>query len=105
MTGFALPQGVSYAIVAHGERAGSATAVQLADVDGQFIILSALSTNAGNVYLGNKSTVTVPAGTTDLTSGIPLEPGETLILPIHNLSQIWIICDNAGDDLSYMALA
>lgn len=102
---FALPQGVGYAVVAMGERAGSATAVQLADVDGQFFFVGALPTNAGNVYLGNSVAVTVPAGTTDITSGLALEPGETVLLPIHNLSQLWIICDNAGDDLSYLVLA
>ncbi len=102
---FALPQGVGYAVVASGERAGSATAVQLADVDGQFFFIGALPSNSGNVYLGRASTVTIPAGSTDLTSGLALEPGETILLPIHNLSQIWIICDNAGDDLSYLVLA
>ena len=87
-----------------GERAGSATAVQLPDVPSQLVWISALAGNAGDVYLGF-SGVTVADGTTDTTSGFELNPGDKIgPLPIHNLNQLYIICDNAGDDITYLVL-
>lgn len=91
-------------IVATGERAGSATAVQLPSVSGSMIYIKAVGSNAGNVYVGI-SGVTVVNGTTDTTSGIELDAGEMLgPLPLDNLDKLYIICDNAGDDITYMVL-
>lgn len=86
-----------------GERQGSATAVQLPDVPGRFVTITALTSNAGNVYLGG-SGVTVPDGTTDTTSGIELEPGDMWMAEISNLNKLYMICDNAGDDITYLVL-
>ena len=87
-----------------GERAGSATAVQLPNVEGSLIWITALVSNAGNVYLG-KSGVTVPNGTTDTTSGIELTPGSSIgPLTLGNLNMLYIICDNAGDDITYLVM-
>jgi len=94
----------TYNTVTSGERQGSATAVQLPDVAGKFVYISALADNAGNVYLG-ASTVTVPDGTTDTTSGLVLEAGDTIgPLPLSNLNKLYMICDNAGDDITYLVL-
>ena len=46
-----------------------------------------------------------PGGTTDTTSGIGLAAGETLgPLGVENLNKLYLIGDNAGDDLSYLIL-
>ena len=91
--------------VVSGERAGSATAVQLPTVAGSMILITALSSNAGNVYLGAAG-VTIPNGTTDVTSGLELIPGSmTPWLPLDNLNRLYMICANAGDDITYLVLA
>ena len=89
--------------VAHGEIAGSATAKQLPSiaVPGT-VLLKALQGNSGNVYLGLSNAVTVPAGSQDVTSGYALDDGDEIELSVENLNELWIIGDNAGDDLSYM---
>ncbi len=91
--------------VAHGEIAGSASAKQLPDIAvAGTVILKALQGNSGNVYLGLSNAVTVPAGTQDTTSGFVLDDdaGDEIELSVENLNELWIICDNAGDDLTYM---
>lgn len=93
-----------YETVVSGERQGSATAVQLPDVPARLIYISALASNAGDVYLGAAG-VTVPDGTTDTTSGLELNPGETIgPLALNNLNQLYMICDNATDDISYLVM-
>jgi hypothetical protein len=88
-----------------GELAGSATAVQMPDVRGSLCKFKAVNSNAGNVYIGFTSGVTVIDGTTDTTSGWELDAGqETPWLPVINLNLFWRICDNAGDDLTYIML-
>lgn len=87
-----------------GERQGSATAVQLPDVPGTLVWISAATSNTGDVYLGGAG-VTVPNGTTDTTSGIELNPGDTIgPLPLANLNVLYMICDNATDDITYMVM-
>lgn len=91
-------------VVATGERQGSATAVQLPSVAGSMFWIKAVASNAGNVYLG-VSGVTVVDGTTDATSGFELTPGDMIgPLPADNLNNFWIICNNAGDDVTYLAM-
>lgn len=93
-----------YQVVVSGERQGSATAVQLPNIPAELVWITAQDDNAGDVYLGGAG-VTVPDGTTDTTSGIQLEAGDTIgPLPIANLNLLYIICDNAGDDISYLVL-
>lgn len=94
-----------YSTVACGERQGSATAAQLPSVAASIIRIKACVSNAGNVYLGG-SGVTKPDGTTDTSTGLELCPGDdTGWLPVSNLNIFYIICDNAGDDITYIALS
>jgi hypothetical protein len=72
--------------VVSGELQGSASAVQGPDIACLQVTFKALASNAGNVYLGGAG-VTVADGTTDTTTGL-----------------VYRICDNAGDDLTYIAL-
>ena len=87
--------------VVSGEVSGSTTAKQLPDVPGRRIFIQALPGNAGNVHVGAAG-VTIPDGTTDTTSGLVMEPGKGFDFWISNLNKLYIICDNAGDDIVYM---
>jgi hypothetical protein len=88
-----------------GELQGSATAIQCPDVPWcRMVIFKALTSNVGDVYMGGPD-VTIPDGTTDATSGLELSPGDfSPWIPVNNLNMMWRICDNAGDDLTYLAL-
>jgi len=93
-----------YTVVQTGEVAGSATAAVLPTIACELVMLKAVASNAGNVYLGATG-VTKVDGTTDATTGFELAAGEsTPWLPIDNLNRLFRICDNAGDDLTYIAL-
>ena len=95
----------SYTTVACGELQGSATALQMPSVACKMVKFKARNDNAGNVYIGG-SGVTKPDGTTDTTTGIELDAGEeTGWLTVSNLNVFYRICDNAGDDLTYLALS
>ena len=87
-----------------GEVSGSATAKQLPILPGSLVVIKAVASNTGNVYVGAAG-VTKVDGTTDATTGIELAAGETTgWLRCRDLSQFYIICDNAGDDITYMIL-
>lgn len=90
--------------IATGEIAGSATAKQLSNIACQQVNIAACGDNAGNVYLGGAG-VTIPNGTGDTTSGFLLDAGDQSgWIPIDNLNKLYIICDNAGDDIVYMCI-
>ena len=79
-------ENIRYGKIQSGERQGSATAVQLPDIPCRAVAISALSSNAGSVWLGG-SGVTVADGTTDTTSGLELEAGDmTQFIPVDNLN-------------------
>tara|TARA_R110000765_G_scaffold77622_3_gene152515 strand:- start:976 stop:1287 length:312 start_codon:yes stop_codon:yes gene_type:complete len=89
-------------VAASGEHAGSTSADQLPDITAKAVNIKAVLGNSGNVYVGF-SGVTVVDGSTDVTSGWELDAGEeTGWLPVGNLNELYIICDNAGDDIVYM---
>lgn len=78
--------------------------MQLPDVECTIVKFKALSSNSGNVYLGGAN-VEVPDGITDEVSGLELAPGDDSgWLPIANLNLLYRICDNNGDDLTYLIL-
>lgn len=90
--------------VKSGEVAGSASALQMPDIPCRMVKFKATNSNVGDVYIG-PSTVTIPDGTVDATSGLELQPGDDSgWILIFNLNQLYLICDNAGDDLTYLVL-
>ena len=94
----------TYSTVACGELAGALVATQLPNVACKLVRFKARADNVGNVYLGAAG-VTVPDGATDTTTGIELAAGDDSgWLPTDNLNRFYRICDNAGDDLTYLAL-
>ena len=95
---------IVYGNVFNGERAGSTSAVQLPARTCRLVMFVAPNSNASDVYIGG-SGVTVAAGTTTTTAGYELQPGgQTPWIPIRNMNLIYMICDDAGDDLLWMAL-
>jgi len=93
-----------YNRVTTGEVSGSATAKQLPSISCRLVWFTAVGSNAGNVYLGGAG-VTKVDGTTDVTTGIELDAGVMIgPIPATNLDLFYIICDNAGDDLTYLAV-
>ena len=85
-----------------GEVSGSTTRKQLPDIEFELCQIKAVASNSGKVYVGN-SGVTKPDGTTDTSSGMELAAGDfTWFIMPGNLSDVWIICDNAGDDIVYI---
>lgn len=90
--------------IATGELAGSATAIQMPNVPCYMVKFKAEAANAGKVYIGG-SGVTAIDGTTDTTTGLQLSAGdETGWIPVTNLNVFYRISNNAGDDLTYLAL-
>ena|SRR3990167_1857123 len=93
-----------YKSVISGEIQGGTTAAQLPDIACSRVKFRALASNSGNVYIGGAG-VTIPDGVTDETSGLELDAGQdTGWIDIPNLNLLYVITDNNGDDLSYIAL-
>lgn len=102
--GTVVVQQETYTSVLNGELQGSASALQMPNIACKLVKFKARNDNAGNVYIG-KSGVTLPDGTTDTTTGFELDAGEeTGWIPVDNLNRFYRICNNAGDDLTYVAL-
>ena len=90
--------------VKSGELAGSTSALVMPTIEAYLVNFKAVSSNVGKVYTGAAG-VTKVDGTTDVTTGFELGAGEsTGWIPCGNLNQFYRICDNAGDDLTYMAI-
>jgi hypothetical protein len=91
-----------------GELSGSTSAKQVLNAAGEgvsasMVLVQAVASNAGKVYVGHSNAVTKPDGTTDSTTGYELEAGEEQWFFVDNISRLWIICDNAGDDIIWTA--
>ena len=102
-----MPQMIPFLAIGNvksGELAGSASALQLPNISCRMVMFVAQNGNAGDVYIGGAG-VTVPDGTTDATSGYELKASaQTPWIPCSNLNLFYRICDNAGDDLLYLAV-
>lgn len=91
-------------VIGVGEIAGSTTAAQMPSLSCRLVKFKAVIGNSGNVYIGIAG-VTKPDGSTDTTTGWELDAGEeTPWIPVENMNQIYRICDNAGDDVVYIAV-
>ncbi|MCR4324174.1 MAG: hypothetical protein NUV69_00595 [Candidatus Curtissbacteria bacterium] len=93
-----------YTSVISGEIQGGTTAAQMPDIACSKVKFRALASNSGNVYLGGAG-VTVPGTETNTTAGFELDAGQdTDWIEIPNLNLLYMITDNNGDDVSYIAL-
>lgn len=89
-------------VAGNGELAGVTSATQCPTLACKYVLLKARWANTGYVYLGLTG-VTKPDGTTDTTTGIQLGAGESALIPVSNLNQLYRICDATGDCLTYIA--
>jgi len=64
------------------------------------VTVKAAATNTAAVYVG-KSDVT--AGNTDATDGFPLEPGESITLPLTNANLIYVIAASNNQKIFWVA--
>lgn len=95
---------LSLQTVKSGEIQGGTTAAQMPDIPCVMVKFRALTSNAGDVYIGGLG-VTVPDGETDATSGLELSSGDDSgWIPVENLNKFYMITDNNGDDLTYLVL-
>lgn len=65
------------------------------------VTLKAAATNTGTLYIGDSSSVT--AGTTGSTDGFPLEPGESVTLPVNNPNLLYAIASVANQKIFWVA--
>jgi len=90
--------------ISHGNLAGSTDAVRMPALAYQNGFIKAHIANTGNVYIGSSSDLVI-GGTTDTnaTGGFPLDAGDVYVFGAPgNLSELYYICDNATDHLSYI---
>jgi hypothetical protein len=77
------------------------TAVQLASnqVANAPVMIKALSTNAGLVYIGNVS------GDVTSSNGMELDAGEVIVIPfVGNLNSLWVDAAQNGDKVAWLIL-
>jgi len=96
---------IGYTVPVTGEVAGSTTAAQLpsaARLPCKRVTIRARTDNAGNVYIGFTSGVSLPNGSSDQTTGLELAGGDAVTFSLPHTNMIYFICDNAGDDFTYL---
>ena len=97
-------ENLPYATIVTGECIIGTAAAVLGTATAALVMLQASSANSGTAYIG-ASTVTVPNGTADTTTGWQLVPGATTPwLPISNVSQLWGIASAASQQVFFVAL-
>ena len=63
------------------------------------VMVKALNSNSGRVFVGNAG------GDVDSNHGMPLAAGESLVLHwVSNLRQIWLDAENDGDGVAWLIL-
>ena len=92
-----------------GEVLGSTDAAQMPTQTYRWGYIKAESGNSGSVFIGSSSDVEAFGSTdTNTTGGLELDAGDVIILDMFppdlhsNLNEFWYICENAGDDFTYM---
>jgi hypothetical protein len=97
---------IPYPVFKTGELAGTATELQCPNIGCDMVNVKAKSDNAGKVYIGWMTGVAVAGANTSTVVGFELAAGEaTGWIPVDNLAKLWRICDNAGDDCTYMLVS
>ncbi len=100
----AVIENIQYSVVKSGQIAGSVTMIQMPDIPCRAVAFTAVASNDGNVYIGGFG-VTRPDTITDTTTGLELQPGDMLqFIPVVNLDIFYYISENAGDDITYLAV-
>ena len=71
----------------------------------KLVRFKARNSNPGTVYIGGGTTVTVPDGTTDTTTGLNLVAGDdTGWIPAANVNQFFFISGGTANAVTYLAV-
>ena len=107
VSGTALVETPAYATVVSGELAVGTAAggTVTASVACKLVRFKARNSNAGTVFMGGGTTVTVPDGTTDATTGLGLIANDdTGWIPAANVNQFYFISSGTANAVTYLAV-
>lgn len=96
-----------YTTVKSGELAigTAAGGTATASIACKLVRFKARHANLGTVFLGGGTTVTVPDGTTDVTTGLSMIAGEdTGWIPASNTNQFYFISSGTANAVTYLAV-
>lgn len=95
----------TYAGVANGVLVPGASAANFPSVVGHLYYITAAKANTGTIYLGTSNSVTSTIGSTNTTTGIELQAGQSIgPLPLTNLNDLWAKATVSTDALTYLVL-
>lgn len=99
-------ENIPYGVIQTGVIIGTTGAVQMPDVACKLVAFTAVGTNAGNCYIGGPGVTVLDTTATNTVTGYELKASaQTPWIPVSNLNVLYLIGDNAGDDVTYMALS
>lgn len=75
--------------------ATAGTRVQMPTFSCKAVVIKALPTNSGLIYVGSSTVAS--------TNGFILSASESVSLDIDNTNHIWLDCSVSGDGVTYMA--
>lgn len=82
--------------------AATGTAVQGPNIDnssGNGFAVSGMPANTKPVYIGNDG-----AGDVSTANGFPLNPGDTMVLSVRNLNEVWFDVEVNGEKIAWLKL-
>lgn len=95
----------AYKTVVTGHIPGTTSATQLPDIPCSKVKFKANQANSGFVYLGSSGVTKTITGGVNTTCGYQLDALEdTDWIAVDNLNKFYRICDNAGDNMTFIAL-
>ena len=90
----------------HGRKSGVGTsAVQLVASSApatRGVLVRASHDNSGTVSVGNSTSVTIDSS--DTTDGMPLAPGESLLIKVDNANKVYVIANATGQKVFYLTV-
>lgn len=64
-----------------------------------WVVVTAAPANAGNIVVGDVNVV----ATSDAERGVTLDGGDSITIPIADVSSVYIDADTSGDEVGYLA--
>lgn len=90
----------------HGRKSGVGTsAVQLAASSTpatRGVLVRAPHDNSGTVFVGSSTSVT--ADSADATDGLPLAPGESLLIKVNDANKVYVIANATGQKVFFLTV-
>jgi hypothetical protein len=63
-----------------------------------WLAITAAPANAGNIVVGDANV----DATADAENGISLAAGDTFVLPVNDVSMVWIDATTSGDEVGFL---